>query len=286
MATKTPIKHGTRAGYDAELVMGNVCERCRRAKAVYQRQYTKAGKASGIKYTSRQVLDHLYDDRPRQRTGVATARTVTEPPVRQATGEAQSHPDETAETETGQDTPSIADRLGDALFTLKAERIPDEYIPTTDYPDYLHEVDEPDSDSSEWHVPKDEEFVITPGDMKLIEENMGTYLSVISMTLSLMDPYCAPNDNEVHALVKRWSKVVSRYPTAARLFMATGGGILLDWIAAIQATWPILYRIYEHHLAHTIVTDKGRVMRVHSPNGQAPDVDATLPDQEFEYTTQ
>lgn len=286
MPTKTPIKHGTRAGYDAELVLGNVCDRCRKAKAVYQRQYTKAGKAKGLKYGSHNVIDHLYDT-ARQ----STARGITSH-GRQAPDRQAAESPEPATDTAGQDTEApatrgIADRLSSALgsFTLRAEK-PEDYVSDSGMPDYLHTVD-PDPEPADPNVSPvmDEQFIITRGDMVLIEENLGTYLSVIGMTLEMVDPYCGPilADN-LDNIVQRWSKVIARYPAAAKLFMAKGGGVLMDWIGAIQATWPVLFAVYEHHLSKNVVTEKGRVFRVQAnPNGQT--VDATMPPMpEYDYS--
>ena len=55
---KTLVKHGTNAGYRAELDLGgDPCIRCRNARRVFQTQYTKAGRAKGLKYSGDQVLD-------------------------------------------------------------------------------------------------------------------------------------------------------------------------------------------------------------------------------------
>jgi hypothetical protein len=278
------IKHGTRAGYEAELAQNNVCERCRRAKTVYQRQYTRKGRAAGLRYRTHDVIDNLYDSnttRPnsslsRQESSVGP---VT-PPARQAT-DVTEHA--TFEHESTEDT-SIGQRLGDALRKLSG---PDAqpYVSTDEMPGYLHTVDpDPEPQDADSSRVRDEDFIITKDGMVHIEQNMGTYLSVIGMTLEMVDPYCGPilADN-FDNIVGRWSKVVARYPAAAKFFMSEGGGMIMDWIGAIQATWPVLYALYEHHLARTVRTDKGRVMRVVG-NANGPDVDATMP-PEYDYTT-
>lgn len=284
MATKTLVKHGTEAGYREHKAQDqSACERCQNAHRVFDRQYTKKGKLAGLKYGRWEVIDQLYTPvqfRERQTKPV----TSNQPP-------GPIPPASDSQASTDQPRPGLGQRLSEALdgFTLTAERIPDEYLPIDETPDYLNTegMSDPEPGDGQWAKPTDEEFRITASDMRLIEENMVTYLSVVGMTLELLDPYCGPVlGNNLENMVKRWSRVIGHYPSAARLFMAKGGGILMDWIAAIQATWPFLYALYEHHLARTVRTEGGRVMRVHSPNGQAPNVDATLPDQEFEYTTQ
>lgn len=291
MATQTLIKHGTMAGYREELKTDNVCERCRKASRQYNKQYSRPYKAKGIKYGLNQVIDHLYKP---GKSSVPPARTLTEPtptehvgsPV--AAGEPLPDP---GMTEPNHEVRGLGDRLSDALkgFTLTAEKRTDSpYVETDEIPDYLNQLPaDPEPSGDGWSKVKEDEFLITSQGMELIEENMGTYLSVISMTLALIDPYCAPNDDEIFELVKRWSKVVARYPKAAKLFMSEGSGVIMDWIGAIQVTWPILFRIYQHHLSGEVKTVDGRPMRVHkSSNGQRPDIDATMPPMPdtYEYT--
>jgi hypothetical protein len=161
-------------------------------------------------------------------------------------------------------------------------------VNTDEMPDYLRTVDpDPEPQDPDSTPVNDNDFIITKDGMVLIEQNMGTYLSVIGMTLEMVDPYCGPILAEnFDNIVGRWSKVIARYPAAAKFFMSEGGGMLMDWIGAIQATWPVLYAIYEHHLSRTVRTEKGRVMRV-TNNGQAPDIDPTMPPAapDYAYTT-
>lgn len=289
---KAPPKHGSRAGYNAELIStGEPCDRCRAANRVYQRQYTKAGRAKGIKYSANQVIDHL--DNPTK-----TVSSTTHNSPRQVLDSSQDSerlsetpatlaPDP---TEVGSEQP-LGSRLGQALSDgLNRLHLPtgDAYVEVEDIPDYLQDAatstPKDEEPSGDWS-PVNEAPIITRQTMALIEENMGTYLSVVGMTLELVDPYCGPiAEQNLDNMVKRWSKVVSRYPSAARLFMAKGGGVIMDWIGALQATWPLLLALYEHHLAKTVKTDKGQVYRL-SPNGNQPNVDATTPPMgEYEYT--
>jgi hypothetical protein len=121
--------------------------------------------------------------------------------------------------------------------------------------------------------------------MKKIEENLGMYLSVVGMTVEMIDPYCGPVFAEnVENIVKRWAIVIGHYPAAAKLFLENQSGVLFAWIGAIQATWPVLYAIYEHHLSRTVRTDRdGRIMRLRRTDGAF--VDATAPNfpDNFEY---
>lgn len=271
-------KHGSNAGYQREQKTGQICDRCRAAHRVWNTQYTKAGRAKGLKFKSYDVIDHLAKPAQARGHGRAPAGTVAEAQTQATTGATVNQP----ETETGHGTPSsepgIGQRLRDAVSRLA---VPDDtYVEDSEMPEYLRTIDpDPDPSDPESATVADNDFVITKESMAVIEENMGTYLSVIGMTLEMVDPYCGPVLAEnLDNIVNRWSKVIARYPAAAKIFMAKGGGMIMDWIGAIQATWPVLYAIYEHHLAHTIITEKGRVMRVtRNANGQGPEVDATMP---------
>jgi hypothetical protein len=282
-------KHGSNAGYQREQKTGNICDRCRSAHRVYNTQYTKTGKAQGLHYGTFDVIDHLAKA-PGRAPGTrrhAQARAGTLPEV-QAEAITMS-PEADNETGLGTAEAGIGQRLREAVSRLAVPNQNDGYVTDPEIPEYLHTVDsdpEPQDDQSAT-VNDQDEFVITKEARVLIEENMGTYLSVIGMSLEIIDPYCGPilADN-LDNIVGRWSKVVARYPRAAKLFMGTQGGVIMDWIGAIQATWPVLYAMYEHHLSHSVMTKKGVVFRVQTgSNGQTPPVDPVMP-PEYAYTTQ
>lgn len=281
-------KHGSNAGYKAEQKTGQICDRCRNAHRVYNTQYTKTGKAKGLHYGHYDVIDHLA--KPVGTKVQAGTRQVRPETVSLGTAQTEAIRPETAEqTEPGTGQPGIGQRLRDAVSRLAVPDQSERYVEDSEIPDYLRTIDpdpEPaDPDNAEVIT---DDFVITRESMALIEENMGTYLSVIGMTLEMVDPYCGPilADN-FDNIVGRWSKVVARYPAAAKMFMSKGGGTIMDWIGAIQATWPVLYAIYEHHLSRSVVTEKGKVYRVNqSANGQTQTVDPTMPpmQDQFAYT--
>jgi hypothetical protein len=294
------VKHGTMAGYNAETETGDFCERCRNASRVYRAQFSKKAKAARgnapAKYGTHDVIDHLYTGR---RSAAAPNRSRTaphsthaqsppdaphssQPPIGAATG---SEPQPQPQTQPG---PSVADRLTEGLRKFTGKSSNDEYVANDEPPDYIHESD-PDPDIAGQWSDAPEEFVINKAGMELIEDNLGTYLSVLGITLEMIDPYCGPILAEnFDNIISKWSKVIARYPRAAKLFMSKDGGTLMVWIGAIQATWPILLAIYEHHLAKNIQTDKqGRVFKVTKPsaNGHGETVDATMPPMpDFEYT--
>jgi hypothetical protein len=293
--TQRLAKHGSEAGYRAELKTDNVCERCRNGHRVFDTQYNRRNKGKGIKYGRFDVLDHLYvpgrashppaaAQTRTEPSGLHTARKAPEPQTRPiASSEPGSDsPDFTLTAEPTE--PSLSERFAAGLKRLTVPNDTDGYVGSDEIPDYLRTVDpDPDPADPDSSPIQDDSFVITRESMVLIEENLGTYLSVIGMTLEMVDPYCGPILAEnIENIVSRWSKVIARYPSAARIFMAKGGGTIMDWIGAIQATWPVLFAIYEHHLSRTIRTEKGRVMRVMN-NGQAPTVDPTMPPAQSDY---
>ena len=289
-------KHGSDAGYRAHLSKGDMCERCRNGHRVYARQFRPKGKAAGLHYGSYDVIDHLYQgsrnehglNQGRARQRPAQPRIAESPAEPGGYTHADQSQPEPGQSPQSQDGPSLADRFGRAL---RGAFVPPDnsYVDSEEPPDYIHET-EPDAEpaSGDWSEVGDDEYVINKAGMVLIEDNLGTYMSVVGITLEMIDPYCGPIlaenfDNIVH----RWAKVIARYPRAAKLFLSKDGGTLMTWIGAMQATWPVLYAVYEHHLAKTVKTDNlGRTYRVTTPasnNGQK--VDATMPPMpEYDYT--
>jgi hypothetical protein len=289
------VKHGTNAGYKRELETDSVCERCRNAHRVYARQHTKYGKANGLKYGNHEVIDHLYTTGPRgsaprpRRDGSAqqasrAPRIIVEPPGDAYAGTGE---DVTAEARS---EPSLGDRLTAGLKAFVV-RNDGSYVEDNEQPDYIHESEpDPEPVGGDWSEIKDDDYVVTKADMELIEDNLGTYMSVLGITLEMIDPYCGPilADN-FDNIVGRWSKVIARYPKAAKLFLSKDGGTIMLWIGAIQSTWPVLLAVYEHHLAKTIQTDRksGVSYRVGKASQNGHNVDATMPPQPgFDYTVE
>jgi hypothetical protein len=276
-------RHGSEAGYRAEIQTGDACDRCRNGHRVFDRQYSKTGKAKGIKYGRFDVLDNLYSPGRGQgksgsvqtRTepsGQDRARSGPEPHTTPTVSSAQISDDQGADAAESSSGPSIGERLAAGLTRLV---IPDgeQYVPDGEFPEYLHEVNpDPDPPSEDgWAEVTNEEFVINAAGMRKIEDSLGTYLSVVGMTVEMIDPICGPViAMNMQNVVVRWSKVIAHYPKAAHLFLDQKGGTLMTWMGALQATWPILYVVYEHHLAKTIKMDEqGRTMRFVSPEQAA-----------------
>lgn len=280
MATNTLIRHGTDRGYRLESKTASVCERCRNAHRVYQTQFRAQGRKQGLKFNGDDVIDHLYKaSRAEQRRNTSRAPIGTSP---QKPADKPAEPDPNPESE-----PSLGDKLADRIrsFTIGSGASEPEYV-SEDGTGYVHQIDDTDDPGPDWEPLEDAEFIINAAGLKKIEENLGTYLSIVGMTVEMIDPFCGPIlAQNFDNIVAKWSKVIAHYPKAAELFLDGKGGIIFTWIGALQATWPFLYAIYQHHLAKTIaVAPNGQIYRKGqtppSPNGQV--IDPLLP--EFQYS--
>lgn len=287
-------KHGSEAGYNAHRDVGDMCERCRNAHRVYARQYRPTGKAKGLHYGTHEVIDHLYSQSQSTSKGSQRSSSQRSQSPYAAESAAEDGYTVTAEERQGESEPrsgeptgpTLADRLSEGMRKLRVSGSND-YVESDDAPDYLHTIDPDPEPEGDWSEVKADEFVIGRKEMDLIEDNLGTYLSVIGITMEMVDPYCGPILAEnLETMVNRWTKVIARYPRAAKLFMSQEGGLIMLWIGAIQATWPVLIAVYKHHLSHEIQTDKGRIFRVgRSANGHQETVDATMPPMpQYDYT--
>jgi hypothetical protein len=292
VAASKLIRHGTEAGYKAEMATGDACERCRAGHRVYQRQFSKAAKAKGIKYGSHDVIDNL-DNTTRINRGTIPRRaeptydSLSSPENRasqQGTYPPESSGPEPEPTADSQPGPSLSDRIRGIILPDGEQYVNDDQIP-----EYLHFTESDPQPPSEdgWSDVSDEEFVINAAGMRKIEDSLGTYLSVIGMTVEMVDPYCGPIiAANMENMVIRWSKVIAHYPKAAHLFLDQKGGTLMTWIGALQATWPVLYALYEHHLSNTVKVEDGRVMRFTGVNGNG--IDPMMPpmQDQFNYSAE
>jgi len=285
------VRHGTNSGYRVELNAGNdPCIRCHNAHLVYNGQYTKAAKAKGIKYKADQVIDHLYTQGT---TGFGAVTVGTTPRYQPPSDRESSEPSPVPGSggtgqdggTPGRDGPSLAERMRRLVVSTPAEN---EYVSDDEIPDYINvnSIDpDPDPDGEEYQsIPEDSgEYVINAAGMQKIEDSLGTYLSIVGITMEMVDPYCGPILAEnMENIVKKWSKVIAKYPKAAELFMDGKGGTLMIWIAAIQATWPVLYAMYEHHFSKDVQVSGGQIFRKTGPN--ATRFDPTMPPMQDEFT--
>jgi len=221
---------------------------------------------------------------------IRTPYTVGTAPSRPApTQPLPPEPDETGpyDAAPGRDGPSLADRVRGLVIGT-----PDEgYVNEDGIPSYITvgTIDaDPEPDGQEYQqVPPDSaEFIINAAGMAKIEDSLGTYLSIFGITMEMIDPYCGPILAEhMDDIVHRWAKVIAKYPKAAELFMDGKGGTLMTWIAAIQATWPFLYAMYEHHFSKSVQTSGGNIFRKgdSNPNGRFDSTMPPMPDS-FNYS--
>lgn len=151
-------------------------------------------------------------------------------------------------------------------------------MPTFDPPDSLTNAQvpgDPEPAESRNDVYNDPEFLVTPGMRNDIAGKLGLFAAIIGMPFEAIDPYCggifaANVDNMIGAYLP----IITRSPGAVKFFMSKTGG-WLDWIKALEATWPVVVAIYSHHLAKTVQRDT------------RPAPDPTLPPQpadNFQYT--
>lgn len=282
-------KHGSEAGYDAERRSGqNVCTRCRNAHRVFSSQYRPAGKAAGLKFKYRDVIDHLYtgDGKARLNRGRDAGEVRSTPRISAETPVTTQSATLTGERETA-DVPlreRFAGVLG-GMLSGGSNVLENAYVADESPPDYLTTVDaDPEPDDTDFGPEPEVEYVINEAGLAKIEENLGTYLSIVGMTGSMIDPYCGSVlADQLPNMVNKWTKVIAHYPKAAELFLDGKGGVIFAWIAALQATWPVLLAFYHHHLARDIQVKDGRVFR--KDNAQHGSVDATTPPMpEYNYS--
>lgn len=286
MAIGTLTRHGTEAGYRAELTTESVCARCRKGHQMYDRYSRLARRGKRAKPDRFATLDSEWTP---ARTAPKPSRPVqaASSPVTALHSAAQSSPVESStEPEEGSYTVSLGDRLASRIrdMALGAPGESPEYVPE-DNTGYVHEIEDTDSPGPEWDVADDAEFIVNAAGLKKIESNLGTYLSIVGMTVEMIDPICGPVlAQNFDNIVSHWAKVISHYPKAAELFMDGKGGVIFTWIGALQATWPFLYVIYQHHLAKSIVmAPNGKIYRKNEmPGSNGQTVDPLQP--EFQYS--
>jgi hypothetical protein len=155
---------------------------------------------------------------------------------------------------------------------------PNPDMPVHDAPDSLvnaQVADDPEPAESGQDVYNQPEFIVTPTMKNDIAGKLGLFAAIIGMPFEAIDPYCggifaANVDNMINAYLP----IITRSPGAVKFFMSKTGG-WLDWIKALEATWPVVVAVYSHHLAKTVQRDN------------RPRPDATMPPQpadDFNYT--
>ena len=148
-------------------------------------------------------------------------------------------------------------------------------IPIHDAPESLvnaRVTPDPEPGDSPNEIP---DFIITPGIRNDIAGKMGLFAAIIGMPLEAIDPYCGPIfANNVDNMINAYLPIICRSPGAVKFFQSTSGG-WLDWIKALQATWPVIQAAYAHHLGRTV----GRDTRT-PPDATRP----PMPDDNYAYS--
>jgi hypothetical protein len=288
-ATKL-IRHGSEAGYRAEQAVGNICQRCRTGHKLYNKQYTKGGKEQGLKFHRDQVIDHL-DNAGTMRNNLGSVRDYTVSVQPKSPQTTQVIPENGgAPSVTSRLTREVTSRVGAMWGAVPGPDAPGwdagEFVPEDDT-DGLRPVEpDPEPSGEDWSEVTDEEFIINAAGIKKIEDSLGTYLSIVGLTVEMVDPYCGPiAAQNLTLMVQRWARVIGQYPSAAKIFLDSKGGVLMLWIAALQSTWPVLFAIYEHHLGKTVRVQDGVIQRKNEPNSAFRGFDGTTPPMpNYNYT--
>lgn len=133
-----------------------------------------------------------------------------------------------------------------------------------------------DMPDSQYSYPDQPEFVITPGIRADAKGKLTLFGVLIATPLTMVDPYCgdALSDN-LDNMIDKAMPIIGRSPAAIKFLTGTSGGIM-EWLALLQACWPVVVAIYAHHLGRTVVRDinTGRFIKV---NKQGQRIDATMP---------
>lgn len=153
------------------------------------------------------------------------------------------------------------------------EAYPQPDMPLYDPPDSLVNAqvpDDPEPAEAGQDVYNQPEFIITPKIRDTVAGNLGLYAVVIGMPLEAIDPYCgkAFADN-CDNIISKMLPLILRSPAAVKFFTSASGG-WLDWVALIQACWPVVQAIYAHHLARTVSKDKRPMPNATMPPGPDP----------------
>lgn len=214
-----PIKHGTRAGYKRGCTKDHMCQ----------------PNENGM--TCREASNKYQKDRldlqRRARTRVAPIQARTSP---KAPGIRVSVVTPSTGGEDPQDYPQGDTPGFDAPESLANARVspdPEPGVSPNDIPD----------------------FIITPGIRNDIAGKLGLFAAIIGMPLETMDPICGPVfAGNIDNMINSYLPIICRSPGAVKFFQSTSGG-WLDWIRALQATWPVIKIAYMHHLARTVGKD-------------------------------
>src|SRR5277367_6357209 len=142
MATQPLARHGSEAGYRAEIQTGDACDKCIKGHRVFNKQYTKTGKAAGLSYARYDVIDHLYSPgsvgRPAgHKPGMVRAGQEIPRPAQPG-----NPPGPVTSPIPGEDRSGEYQEPGGFTNRIKNLVFPDgeSYVNDNDIPEYLHSV--------------------------------------------------------------------------------------------------------------------------------------------------
>lgn len=227
-----PIKHGTRAGYKRGCTKDEMCIpnehgiTCREASNIYQKDRRDLRLNAA------------------RRTNPIHARTTPKAPgIRVSVVTPGQRVDDTDNFPTS-DIP-----VHDAPESLTNARVTPDAEPGPGPEDFEYVPD----------------FIVTPGMRNDIAGKLGLFAAIIGMPLETMDPICGPVfAGSVDNMINAYLPIICRSPGAVKFFQSTSGG-WLDWIKALQATWPVIKIAYLHHLARSVGRDNREM-----PNATMP----------------
>jgi hypothetical protein len=142
-----------------------------------------------------------------------------------------------------------------------------------------------DMPDSQYVYPDEPAFVITPGIRADAKGKLALFGVLVATPLDMVDPYCGGVLSEnLDNMIDKAMPLISRSPAAIKFLTGTSGGIM-EWLAFLQACWPVIVAIYAHHLGRSVVRDinTGQFVRV---DKQGNRVDATMPPvpETYEYS--
>jgi hypothetical protein len=244
-----PIRHGTRKGYKHGCHANSNCPAsptCTEVETQYGRDLRAAQRAA----------------RSRRTSPVTIGQRIAE-------GKARSEPHI---NETGPTTP---------IPDIASVNPPKELLDAQVNPDPAPA----DMGDAQYSYSDDTPFVITPGIRADAKGKLALFGTLVAVPLDMVDPYCGRvlSDN-LDNMIDKAMPLIARSPAAIKFLTSSSGGFL-EWIALLQACWPVFMAIYAHHLARTVVRDDktGRYVKVNK-DGNA--VDPTMPPaaDNYEYS--
>ncbi len=111
-------------------------------------------------------------------------------------------------------------------------------------------ADQPDS---QYGYPDDTPFILTPGMKADAKGKLALFGTLVATPLDMVDPYCgAALSQNLDNMIDKAMPLIMRSPAAMKFLTSTSGGIM-EWLAFLQACWPVVTAAYAHHLARSVI---------------------------------